>query len=162
MQSPIPGLVHSLNALKAILAKAEAHCVEKKIDPSVLMQDRLFPDMLPLWRQVTIACDNAKGAAARLGGVENPSHPDTETTFEELRARIDKTVAFMQSVPAENFEGAETRPIVMKFGPREVNFTGASYLSSYLMPNFYFHMTTAYNILRHDGVVLGKGDFLGG
>jgi len=162
MKSPVPSFVHSLNALSGVLTKAEAHCEDRKIDPSRLLTARLFPDMLNLLWNVFIACDTAKGAAARLSGTENPSYEDNETTFAELQARIQKTIDFMESVPNSAFEGAEDRTIEMKFGPRELEFVGTAYLSRFAIPNFYFHMTTAYNILRHNGVEIGKVDFLGG
>ncbi|WP_210526985.1 DUF1993 domain-containing protein [Rubellimicrobium arenae] len=162
MQSPVPAFAHSLRALDAILAKAEAHCEARKIDPSVLVNDRLAPDMLPFKRQVMIATDHAKGATARLAGQEVPRFEDTESTFPELRERIGRTLAFIESVPEHTFEGAEARTITVKAGPRELTFPAPVYLGSFAVPNFYFHMTTAYNILRHNGVELGKRDFLGG
>ena len=162
MQSPVPFFVHSLTALSKILDKAEAHAAEKKIQPEVIAQLRLIADMLPFWRQVTIACDHAKGASARLAGVEVPSFPDTETTLTQLKERIAKTIAFIQSIPDTAFEGAEARTITVKAGPRELTFPAPQYYSGYAMPNFYFHMSTAYNILRLNGVQIGKVDFLGG
>ncbi len=158
----VPPLTHSLTALSRILDKAEAHCAARKIDPSVLMTARLFPDMLPFSRQVQIACDHARRGAIRLTGGEPPPVPDTETSFVELKARIAATIAVLQGFSAADFAGAEARPIAIKAGPRELTFTGASFLSSWSLPNFYFHMTTAYAILRHNGVELGKGDYLGG
>jgi hypothetical protein len=162
MDNPIPLFSHSLSALANVLAKAEAHAAERRIDPAVLFAARLFPDMLPMGRQVMIASDHAKAMAARLTGRENPRFEDTETSFAELRARIGKTLDFMQSVPAEDFAGADTRPIHVKAGGRELDFAGADYLRHWAIPNFFFHVTTAYNILRHNGVPLGKADFLGG
>jgi len=162
MQSPIPAYTHSLNALSAILTKAEANCTQHKIDPAVMLAQRLYPNMLPLTRQVLICCDHAKGGAARLAGVENPSFADTETTFAELQARIKKTLDFIATVPATAFADADTRVINFKAGSREMSFNGVAYLAHYSLPNFYFHMATAYNILRHNGVEIGKGDFLGG
>lgn len=162
MQSPVPSFVHSLTALSKILTKAEAYAEARKIKPDVIPQLRLFPDMLPFWRQVTIATDHAKGASARLAGVEVPSFADTETTLAELQERIAKTIAFIQTLPDSAFEGAEARMITIKAGPRELTFPGAQYLNSYAVPNFYFHMSTAYNILRSGGVEIGKVDFLGG
>ncbi len=162
MQTPVPALTHSLKALSAIIAKAEAHCTTKKINPAVLFGDRLYPDMLPFNVQVQIACDHAKGAAARLSGTENPRFEDNAASFADLQDRIARTIAFIEMVPASAFDGAEARTVELKAGPRELSFPGAVYLSSYAIPNFYFHMTTAYNILRHNGVELGKGDFLGG
>lgn len=162
MQSPVPFFVHSLTALSKILDKAEAHAAEKKIQPEVIAQLRLIADMLPFWRQVTIACDHAKGASARLAGMEVPSFPDTETTLAQLKERIAKTIAFIQTIPDAAFEGAEARTITVKAGPRELTFPAPQYYSGYAMPNFYFHMSTAYNILRLNGVQIGKVDFLGG
>lgn len=161
MQSPVHALSHSLKALSGILTKAETHCADHKIDPAVMLSARLFPNMLPLTRQVMIACDHAKGAAARLSGQENPSFADTETSFAELQARIQKTLDFIATVPAKAFEDADTRTISFKAGPREMNMSGAEYLALYALPNFYFHVTTAYNILRHNGVDIGKRDYLG-
>ncbi len=161
MQSPVPTYTHALRSLAAILAKAEAHCEHRKIDPNALLTARLFPDMLNFIRNVLTACDTAKGMAARLSQTDNPSFQDTETTFAELQARIAKTIAFMESVPDSAFEGAEEREVVMKVGPAERRFTGTAYFSGFAVPNFYFHMTTAYNILRHNGVEIGKRDFLG-
>lgn len=162
MQSPVPFFVHSLTALSKILDKAEAHAAEKKIQPEVIAQLRLIADMLPFCRQVTIACDHAKGASARLAGMEVPSFPDTETTLAQLKERIAKTIAFIQTIPDAAFEGAEARTITVKAGPRELTFPAPQYYSGYAMPNFYFHMSTAYNILRLNGVQIGKVDFLGG
>ena len=162
MQSPVPFFVHSLTALSKIVDKAEAHAEAKKIKPEVIPQLRLIADMLPFWRQITIATDHAKGAAARLSGVENPSFPDTETTLAELKERIAKTIAFLQTVPDAAFAGAEAKTITVKAGPRELTFPAVHYLNGYAIPNFYFHMTTAHNILRSNGVEIGKVDFLGG
>ena len=157
----IPGLRHHLNALSAILKKAETHCEARKIDPEVMTSQRLYPDMLPLTRQVSIACDMAKGCAARLSGQPVPSYPDDEKTFADLEARIQKTLAFMGSVPPSQFDGAEKRDVTLKVGGKERTMAGQDYFTSFVVPNFYFHVTTAYNILRHNGVELGKGDFLG-
>jgi hypothetical protein len=161
LQNPVPSFIHSLKALSAILTKAEAHCEARKIDPAVLLGCRLFPDMMTLTRNVLIVTDTAKGLAARLSQTDNPSYPDTETTFAEIQARIAKTIAFMESVPDAKFEGAETRDITMKFGPQEMSFKGADYLAGFATPNFYFHMSIAHAILRHNGVEIGKSDFLG-
>ncbi len=162
MQSPVPFFIHSLTALSKILAKAEAYAEAKKIKPEVLPQARLIADMFPLWRQVTIACDHAKGAPARLAGMEVPSFADDEVTIADLQARIAKTIAFIQTIPDAAFEGAEARTINVKAGPRELTFPAMQYLYSFALPNFYFHMTTCYNILRANGVEIGKVDFLGG
>jgi uncharacterized protein len=162
MHSPVPHFVQSLNALSAILDKAIAYGQAKNIKPEVIPQLRLVADMLPFWRQITIACDHAKGASARLAGVEVPSFADTETTLEELKDRIARTVAFIQSIPEGAFAGAGDRTISLKVGPRELSFPAAQYLYGFALPNFFFHMTTAYNILRGNGVDLGKRDFIGG
>jgi hypothetical protein len=161
-QASAPRFARMLKNLSAMLAKAQAHCAAKKIDPLVLTSARLYPDMFPLSRQVQIACDAAKGAVARLAGVEIPKHEDTEKTFEELQARIDKTLAFMESVKPAQIDGSEDREVVLKLRGNDVAFKGAQYLQAFAMPNFYFHVTTAYAILRHNGVELGKTDFLGG
>jgi uncharacterized protein len=161
MQSPVPFFTHSLTALSKILDKAEAHETAKKIKPEVIPQLRLIADMLPLWRQVTIACDHAKGAPARLAGLEVPSFADSETTLAELKDRIAKTIEFIATIPDAAFEGAEARSITIKAGPRELSFPAAQYYHSYAIPNFYFHMTTCYAILRANGVEIGKTDFLG-
>lgn len=160
-QASIPVFAKTLSNLRSILAKAEAHAQERKIEPQALLQARLFPDMFPLVRQVQIACDSAKGAAARLAGVEVPSHPDTETTFAELYARIDKTRDFVQSVKVEQLQGAAERTIKLEFPQVTLTFTGSEFLLGFGLPNFYFHVTTAYNLLRHNGLEIGKGDFLG-
>ena len=152
---------HSLKALAAILKKAEAYCEARKIDPNALLTARLFPDMLPLIRQVLIATDHVKGCGARLTGTANPSFPDEEKTFAELQARIAKTLDFVGGLKKEQFDGAETRTVTIKVGGKDVELTGATYLSNSALPNFYFHVTTAYNILRHNGLEIGKGDFLG-
>ncbi len=162
MLTPVPGFVHSLTALSNILDKAEAYAEAKKMKPDVIPQLRMIADMLPFWRQITIACDHAKGAPARLAGVDVPSFADTETTVAELKERVTKTIAFIQTIPDAAFEGAENRSITVKAGPRELTFPAPQYLASYAIPNFYFHMTTAYNILRTNGVEIGKTDFLGG
>ena len=162
MQSPVPMFVHSLTALSKILDKAEAFAEAKKIKPEVIPQLRLIADMLPFWRQITIACDHAKGAPARLAGMEVPSFADTETTIAELKERIAKTIAFISTIPDAAFDGAEARTITVKAGPRELTGAAPHYLASYAIPNFYFHMSTAYSILRANGVEVGKGDFLGG
>ena len=158
----VPVFTHFLNSLSAILKKAEAHCAARKIDPAVMLGYRLAPDMFALARQVQIASDAAKGAGARLAGVAIPSFPDEEKSFEELQARIAKTRDFLAGLKREQFEGADTRAISIKAGPRELEFAGAAYLETWAKPNFFFHLTTAYAILRHAGVELGKPDFLAG
>jgi len=153
--------VRALNNLSAILQKGAAHAKEKDIDPSILVTDRLFPDMFPLSRQVQIACDVSKGAAARISGIEAPSHEDNESSFEELIARINKTIEFLNSLPTDKINGTEEKEIKFQAGPYELDFTGATYLSTWALPNIYFHVTTTYNILRHNGVALGKIDYVG-
>ncbi len=161
MQNPVPFFTHSLTALSKILTKAEEHAAAKNIKPEVIPQLRLIADMLPLWRQVAIACDHAKGASARLAAVEMPSFPDTETTLAELQDRIAKTIAFIATIPADAYDAADARMITVKAGPRELTFPAAQYYHGYAVPNFYFHMSTCYNILRANGVAVGKTDFLG-
>jgi len=157
----IPPLKRALNNLSHILKKGEAHADAKNIEHSVLLNARLFPDMYPLTRQVQIATDMSKGAAARLSGVEIPKYEDNEATFAELQARIDKTLAFLDSVNPAQFEGAETRHVELIVRKVKVEFSGQDYLFKWVQPNVYFHVTTAYDILRHNGVELGKPDFLG-
>ena len=157
----LPPLRHQLTALSSVLKKAEAHCEARKIDGEVMTSMRLFPDMLPLTRQVMIACDFAKGCAARLSGQAVPSYADEEKTFAELQARIAKTIAFMDTVEAKQLEGAAKRDVTVKVAGKDRTMSGQDYFTSYVLPNFFFHVTTAYNILRHNGVELGKGDFLG-
>ena len=156
-----PRFVSMLNNLAGILDKAAAHAEARKIDPQVLLASRLYPDMFPLARQVQIACDNAKGAVARLAGVEVPKHEDTEKTFDELKARIAKTVAFVNSIRPAQVDGSEEKAIHLKLGKREVDWKGMQYLLGFALPNFYFHVMTAYAILRHNGVELGKQDYIG-
>ena len=160
-QASVPRFVNILNNLSAILDKAQAHAEAKKLDPAALTAFRLYPDMFPLTRQVQIACDTAKGAVARLAGVEIPKHEDTEQTLAELKARVAKTVEFIESVKQAAIDGSEAREIVMALRSGEVRLAGLQYLMGFAYPNFYFHVTTAYNILRHNGVEVGKRDFLG-
>ena len=160
-QASAPRFAAMLRNLSALLDKASAHCEAKKIDPAALTTFRLYPDMFPLTRQVQIACDTAKGAVARLAGAEIPKHEDTEQTFADLKARIAKTVDFIESVKAERIDGTEDKEIVLQMRSGERRFKGMPYLLGFAYPNFYFHITTAYNILRHNGVELGKLDFLG-
>jgi len=157
----VPRLANTLKNLSEILTKAEAYATARKIDPAVLLSARLYPDMFALTRQVQVACDNAKGAAARLAGMEVPKHEDTEQSFAELQQRIDKVIAFIESVPANRIDGSEERKIVLTLRGHDVTFNGLQYLTGYVLPNFYFHAVTAYDILRHNGVELGKRDFLG-
>ena len=157
----IPPLALGLTNLSAILDKAAAYATAKKIDAAVLADSRLIADMWPLKRQVQSACDTAKGAAARLAAVEIPKHPDTETSFEELKGRIAKTLAFVHSVKPEQVNASATREIVLQFPGVKLTFSGVDYLSKYVLPSFYFHLTAAYAILRKNGVDVGKFDFLG-
>jgi hypothetical protein len=157
----IPILTLSLTNLSAILDKAASHEQSKKVDPKVIPQARLIVDMLPLSAQIQIACDTAKGAAARLAGVEAPKHEDTEATLAELKARVAKTLDFIKTIRPEQLQGAETREIVLKFPQTTLKFTGINYLTNFVLPNFFFHVTTAYALLRKNGVDLGKRDFLG-
>jgi hypothetical protein len=157
----IPVLTRGLTNLSAILDKAAAHATAKKFDSAVLAQSRLFPDMYPLVRQVQIACDTAKGAAARLAGVEVPKHADTEATFAELRARIAKTLDFVKSITAAQVKDSESRSIEIKFPDGSWKFTGIAYLNDFVLPNFYFHTSIVYALLRKAGVDVGKGDYLG-
>jgi hypothetical protein len=160
-QASAPRFANTLHNLSAILDKAQAHCEARKIDPVLLAAWRLTPDMFPLSRQVQIACDSAKGAMARLAGVENPKHDDTEKDFAELKARIAKTADFVRGFKPAQLEGTEDKDIVLRLQGRDVTFKGMQYLLGFALPNFYFHATTAYAILRQNGVDLGKRDFIG-
>ena len=155
-QASIPLLVRGLDTLSAVLKKGEAHP-----DAAALVEARLAPDMFTLAGQVQRASDTAKGCAARLAGIDNPSFADTETSFAELQERIARTVAFLQSVKPAQIDGSKDKAIAFKAGPYMLNFTGASYLLTFVVPNFFFHVTTAYDILRHKGVPVGKMDYLG-
>lgn len=157
----IPVFTLSLNNLAAILDKAASHSEKKKVDPKALPATRLIVDMLPLSAQIQIACDTAKGAAARLAGVEIPKHEDTEATIPELKARVVKTLAFIRTIKPEQLQGAETREVTLQFPQSTLKFTGLNYLTNFVLPNFFFHMTMAYALLRKNGVELGKRDFLG-
>jgi uncharacterized protein len=161
-QTSIPILIKNLNNLSAILQKGEAYALARKIEPDVFVNARLAPDMYPLSRQVQIAGDMAKGCAARLAGVEVPSYPDTEKTFAELQARIAKTIDFLKTFEPQQIDGSEERKVTLKLRDREVAFLGQPYLLNFVLPNLFFHMTVAYAILRHNGVDLGKKDFIGG
>ena len=160
-QASAPRFASMLRNLSALIDKAEAHCATRKIDPAALATYRLYPDMFPFTRQVQIACDTAKGAVARLAGVEIPKHEDTEQTFGELKARIAKTIDFIESVGASKIDGSDDKEIVLQMRSGERRFKGMQYLLGHAYPNFYFHVATAYNILRHNGVEVGKGDFIG-
>jgi uncharacterized protein len=160
-QATVPPLVLALENLAAILAKGAAHAEAQKIDPSVLLNSRLFPDMFPLTRQVQVASDIGRKGVARLVGVEAPAIVDTETSFAELIDRLNTVIAYLQTFQPEQFTGAETREITLPVGKQTMTFIGLPYLQSFVLPNVYFHVTTAYNILRHNGVAVGKADFLG-
>ncbi len=160
-QASVPRFINALNNLSAILVKAQSHADAKKLDETALTGFRLYPDMLPMARQVMIATDTAKGLAARLAGVSIPVYEDTEKTLGELEARLAKTVAYLQTFKPEQIDGTEDKEIVIKRGDKETRYTGIQYLLGHAVPNFYFHVTTAYNILRHNGVEIGKRDFLG-
>jgi hypothetical protein len=153
--------IHSLTRLSAILDKGLAHATQRKFDPAVLLAARLAPDMFPLTRQVQIACDVAKNGIARLAGQEPPRFEDNETSFEQLRARIARTLDYIKSVPPSVLTDSETRDIRVQAGERTFEFKGLDFLQRWALPNVFFHMTMAYAILRHNGVELGKGDFLG-
>jgi hypothetical protein len=158
----IPVFKQMLNSLKDILSKAEAHATDKKIEPSAFLQARLFPDMLPLTRQVQIAADFVKGVSARLAGVDVPAYEDTEQSFADLQARIAKTLVFIDGLNSAEIDGSEQREIILRPGtPKEQKFTGQAYLLHYGLPQFFFHVTTAYAILRHNGVEVGKRDYMG-
>jgi hypothetical protein len=158
----VPSLLRALKSLTAVLGKGALHAEEQKIDPAVLIGMRLFPDMLPLSAQVQLVSDNAKGGVARLAGVAIPKFEDVETTFAQLEERLARTSAFIEGVAPEGWAGAGARAIALKFPNRTLNFTsGWDYLMSFVLPNVYFHSVTAYDILRHGGVKIGKRDFLG-
>lgn len=158
----VPVFQQVLGGLDGVLAKAEAHATERKIDPNALLQARLFPDMFPLIRQVQVACDFAKSVSARLAGADVPAYDDTEQSFADLRTRIARTLGFLQSLDAAQFVGAEGREIVLRPGtPKERRIGGTAYLMAYGLPQFFFHVTTAYALLRHNGVELGKKDYMG-
>ena len=157
----VPVFVRQLDNLLVWLDKAEAHAAAKKFDPAVLLAARLAPDMLPFMKQVQIACDSAKFCVARLAGVDAPSFDDSEASFAELRERVGKTVAFMRSVSAAQVDGSEEKDVVIPRRNGSMTMKGEAYLQHYATPNFYFHVTTAYALLRHNGVELGKMDFLG-
>jgi len=156
-----PTFRRMLGNLAAILNKAAAHAEARKIDPGVLLSARLFPDMLPLTKQVQIATDTAKGCVARLAGVEIPKFEDDETTFADLQARVAKTIAFVDSIPPAKIDGSEERAITLQLRERTLEMKGQDFLRNRALPNFYFHITTAYNILRHNGIEIGKSDYLG-
>ena len=160
-QASVPRFVNILSNLSTILDKAQAHVEAKKIDPSVLPNYRIAPDMLPLSAQVQIACDSAKGLVTRLSGVAAPVFEDNEKTLVELKERIAKTIAFIQSVPSESIDGTEEKEIVIKRGEKETHYKGMQFMLGHAVPNFYFHVSMTYAILRHNGVEIGKRDYLG-
>ncbi len=160
-QASVPVLIHTLNNLVNILEKGATHAEMKKIDPSVLVNTRLFPDMFPLSKQVQIASDIAKRGAAQLAGVEAPKFEDNETTFPELIDRIQKTISYLDTLKPEQIDGAEEKTITLKMRDNTLSFEGMPFLLYFVLPNVYFHVTTAYDILRHCGVEIGKQDFLG-
>jgi uncharacterized protein len=157
----VPSATRFLGTLDKILDKAAEFATRKEIEASVLLNSRLAPDMFPLTRQVQIACDMIKGGAARLSGNEVPSHEDTETTIPELKARIAKVLAFVNGIAPEKFTGGEDRDIVLKMRRGDLKLKGLDYLRDFVLPNFHFHLTTSYAILRHNGVEIGKQDYLG-
>ncbi|MBB3214338.1 hypothetical protein FHW67_003653 [Herbaspirillum sp. Sphag1AN] len=158
----VPVFKQALHSLKAILAKAEQHATAKHLEADALLKARLFPDMFHLIRQVQIAADFAKGVPARLAGIEVPPYDDNENSFSDLQARLDRTLAFIDGLKPEQFNGAGEREIVLRPGtPKEKRFTGEDYLLHYGLQHFFFHVTTAYDILRHNGVEIGKGDYIG-
>lgn len=160
-RATIPVFEVGLNALSALLDKGAAYAEVKKVDPTVLLNARLFPDMFPLARQVQAACDQAKNGSARLAGIEPPRYPDDEKTIAELKARIAKTIAFIKSVDGGSIDASADREISFPLGPKTGHMKGADYLNYFALPNFHFHLATAYDILRHSGVEIGKPDYLG-
>jgi len=160
-QASVPVFLRTLAALSGVLDKAAAHAAQRKVEPSVLLNTRLFPDMFPLVRQVQLTADFAKGAGARLAGIDVPKFADAESTFDELKARIAKTVDFLKTLKPAQVDGSEGREITIPIGGQPQHFKGQPYLLHFALPNFFFHATTAYDILRHCGVEVGKRDFLG-
>jgi len=160
-QASIPVFIRMLHNLAAILEKAVAHAAAKKIDPAVLFSSRLYPDMFPLSRQVQIASDTAKGGAARLAGLEPPKYEDNETNFAELIARVHQTAAYLNTLKPEQIDGSEQKSIMLKVRDDTLTLQGLGFLLNRVLPNLYFHITTAYAILRHNGVEVGKKDYLG-
>ena len=158
----VPPLVFMLENLGHVLKVAEAHAIEKGVAPTDYLQARLAPDMYPLLKQAQVATDMSKGCGARFAGVEIPRYEDTETNFAELQARLAKTIAFLKSLDAKSFAGAEEKPVTLKFPNAELHYVGRDYLNNFVLPNVYFHITTAYAILRNKGVPLGKSDYMGG
>ena len=158
----VPAYLQILGSLTGILTKAEAHCAAKNIAPEVLLGARLYPDMLPLSKQIQLVCDFAAKGCARLTGSEVPAVPDTEKTFEELKARLARTIDYVKTYKPAQFEGADSRDVTFPAGPeKSITMKGQQFLSGFSFPNFYFHAATAHGILRHNGVEIGKRDFLG-
>ena len=160
-QASVPVFVRGLRNLAEVLSKALAYAQARKIDPAVLVNARLYPDMLPLSRQVQIATDHAKNASSRLAAAERPAFEDNESTFEQLQERLAKTIAYVESLTPAQFDGSESRDITLPIRGKDVTLKGEQYLNHFVLPNFYFHAVTAYAILRHNGVDIGKLDFLG-
>jgi uncharacterized protein len=160
-QASVPRIVNMLNSLHHILDKAQTHVESKKWNEAALTQFRLYPDMLPLTKQVQIASDTAKGVMARLAGVESPVYADDEETIAQLKERVNKTIAYVQGFTAAQIDGTEDKDIVTKRGDKETHYKGMQFLLGHAMPNLYFHITTTYAILRHNGVEIGKRDYLG-
>jgi hypothetical protein len=160
-EASIPVFQRALTQLSGILGKGAAHAEAKKFDPAVLVNARLAPDMLPLSRQIQIACDHARGAAARLAGLERPPVPDNETTLDELQARVAATLAYIGTFKPEQMDASEARDVTLPLRTGEITVKGQPYLLQFAFPNFWFHVTTAYAILRHNGVDIGKTDFIG-
>ena len=161
-QASVPVFVRMLTNLSAILDKAQAHAEAKKFDPAVYMNLRLFPDMLPFSKQVQIACDSAKLCCSRITGADAPKFEDNETSIAELKSRISKTIAYIETMTPAMLDGTEAKDVVLKLSGKDVTFKGQQYLLHFAQPNLYFHISTAYNILRHNGVEIGKLDYLGG
>jgi hypothetical protein len=160
-QASVPAFRQGLAALAAIVDKTNAQCAERKIDPAVLMADRLAPDMFPFTRQVQLACDFAKNGTARLAGREPPRFEDIENTIPELKDRIARTLAYLEMVPVDEVDGSEGRTVTLNIAGQSMSFQGQPYLVHFVLPNFYFHLTAAYLVLRHNGVQIGKRDFMG-
>lgn len=160
-QASISPCLQMLGGLAAVLEKAAAYATERKIDPAVLLQARLYPDMFPLVRQVQIATDAAKAGGARLAGVDTPSYPDTEASFEEVQARVARTVAFLEGLDRGRIDAAASRTIAFSVAKQAMSMAAPDYVTGWMLPNFYFHVTTAFAILRHNGLDVGKRDFLG-
>jgi hypothetical protein len=160
-QASLAPCLQMLDALSAVLSKAASYAAERGIEPSVLLQSRLYPDMLPLVRQVQIATDSAKAGGARLAGVDNPSFPDTETSFDELQGRLTRCISFLRSLDRSAIEAAGERRIEFSVAKQAMAMMAPEYISGWMLPNFFFHMTTAFDILRHNGLAVGKRDFLG-